>query len=424
MSSPPRRPLRLRLSSGAWRIAPVLCALVFVTADAAAGKSAAPKQDARKTETPSKQPAKADAKKTDASKPAPGARKDAKADTSKPAKAPDARKTDASKPTAAPDAKKTDASKPANAPAPAPVPAPSPAPAPPLAAGYWVGAHLLGPGPAVMAATEAMSLGTSVEGAPTSSGAIVGQVASVHEALQFVARWAFDGVAPPPDDRTLRQPPARPPGGELLTRHGAVLVALTVQGRTADGGLRAIQWPKEQAELLPPDLAWQPAALLPERAPVFAAPAPRVPPASERFALARRSGGLFVLGALDRCDGAGDARTCLRWLQVVAREGERFVAGYLPAFQVALQAGWRRGQGALPRAQLIASGTRGGVAQFLLVARARDNVLHRLTLEAPLAGEAFPEATLRVEGDLAIVEFAGAPARRIALDATMDARPR
>jgi hypothetical protein len=46
-------------------------------------------------------------------------------------------------------------------------------------------------------------------------------------------------------------------------------------------------------------------------------------------------------------------------------------------------------------------------------------------LEPPrLAGEAFPEATLRVDGDWAIVEFAGAPARRIALDATMDARPR
>lgn len=381
---------------------------------APAAKKDAGKTDAKKTDTkkadPKKTEPKADAKKVDPKK----------TDTKKPEPKPDPKKPDPKKDAG----KKPEPPKP-EPPKPAPPPAP-PAPPPPsaTAAGYWVGAHLLGPGPAVMAATEAMSLGTSIDGAPTSSGAIVGQVTAVHDALRFVARWAFDGAFPPPTDRALRQPPARPPGGDLLARHGAVLVALTVQGRTADGGLRSIQWPKEQAELLPPDVAWIPAALVPERAPLFAAPAPRVPAAGERYALARRSGGLFVLGALDRCEGSGDDRVCLRWLQVVAREGERFLAGYLPAFQVALLDGWRRGQGALPRAQLIASGVRGATAQYLLVARARDNVLHRVTVEAPLAGEAFPEATLRVDGDWAIVEFAGAPARRIALDATMDARPR
>lgn len=278
-----------------------------------------------------------------------------------------------------------------------------------------------------------MSLGTSVEGAPTAVGAVVGQVASIHDALRFVARWAFTAVAGSARDRTLRQPAAPVPGGDLLATHGAVLVALTVQGRSAEGTARAIQWPKEQAELLPPDLPWIPAALVPDRAPLFAAPAARVPPTSERYSLARRAGGLFVLGALDRCDerppavpGAADppTRVCLRWYQVVARDGERFQAGYLPAFQVALADDWRRGQGALPRAQLIASGTRGEVAQFLLLARARDNSLHRLTLEAPLVGDAFPEATLGVDGDWATVSFAGAATRRIALDATMDARPR
>lgn len=297
--------------------------------------------------------------------------------------------------------------------------------------GYWLGAHLLGPGPGVLAATESMSLGTTVEGAPTSVGAVVGQAASIHDALRFVARWAFAAVAGPARERALRQPAAPVPGGDLLATHGAVLVALTVQGRGADGSVRAIQWPKDQAELLPPDLPWLPAALVPERAPLFAAPAARVPPASERYALVRRAGGLFVLGALDRCvdapasaSGPPHGRECLRWYQVVARDGERFLAGYLPAFQVALADDWRRGQGALPRAQLIASGTRGDAAQFVLLARARDNSLHRLSLAVPLDGDAFPEATVSVDGDWATVTFAGADARRIALDATMDARPR
>ncbi|MCY1062298.1 hypothetical protein [Nannocystis sp. SCPEA4] len=310
---------------------------------------------------------------------------------------------------------------------------PAPAPAAPSGGGYWVGAHLLGPGPAVLAATEAMSLGTSVDGAATSVGAVVGQVTTIHDAMRFVARWAFGAAVGPARDRTVRQTPAPIPGGDLLPTHGAVLVALTVQGRSPEGGTRTIQWPKEQAELLPPDLAWIPAALVPDRAPLFAAPSARIPPTSERFALARRAGGLFVLGALDRCDdrspplpGAGGepVRACLRWYQVVARDGERFQAGYLPAFQVSITEDWRRGQGALPRAQLIASGTRGDTAQFVLLARARDNALHRVTLEAPLVGDAFPEATLSVDGDWAEVRFAGAAPRRIALDATMDARPR
>lgn len=390
-----------------WPIAPVLAALALVTGAAAAAPKPAAKADAKKDAKTDTKSAKSDPKqagKTDT--------KSTKSD----AKPSEPKKTD--KPSAAP------AKPPAAAPAPAKPPAPAPAPALPAAGGYWVGAHLLGPGPGVIAATEAMSLGTSTEGAPASAGVIVGQTPALHDALRFVARWAFAATVPGLDDRAIRQPTAPVPGGDLLERHGVVVVALTVQGRSADGSLRAIQWPREQKDVLPPELAWQPAALLPDRAPLFAAPAARVPPAGERYAQARRGGGLFVLGALDRCADVDGRRDCLRWLQVVARDGERFQAGYLPAFQVALADRWQRGQGNLPRAQLIASGTRGDAAVFVLVARARDNAVHRLTLETPLAGDAYPEATLRVDGDWAIVGFAGAPERRIALDATMDARPR
>jgi hypothetical protein len=115
---------------------------------------------------------------------------------------------------------------------------------------------------------------------------------------------------------------------------------------------------------------------------------------------------------------------CLRWAQVISRDGDEFHAGYLPASQVATVDGWRRGAGAAPRAQLLASGTTGARAQFVLVARTREGGLHRRTLEAPLVGDAYPAARLRVDGEWATVEFAGAPAQRIALDASMDARVR
>lgn len=394
--------------------------MAFATAVAAA-----PTKDAGKARD-SKAPAKSDPKAKD-TKSDPKA-KDAKADprAKEPAKADpkskdakDAKPEPKAKEPAKPDPKAKEPAKPAPAPAPPPAPAPAP-----TAAGYWVGAQLLGPGPAQTAAAEAMSLGTGAD-APSAASQLVGQVATVQEALHFVARWAFAGAPlPPPGELALREDAAPVPGGDLLGRHGAVLYALTVLGRSADGGTRAIKWPQDSAELLPEGLAWRPGALLVDRAPLFAAPAPRVPPASERFALARRSGNLFVLGAVDRCTRSGGPRECLRWLQVVVRDGERFHAGYLPAFQVGLADGWRKGQGALPRAQLIPAATRGDAAVFVLVARARDNGLHRQTVQAPLHGDAFPAATLRVEGDWAVVEFAGAPARRIALDASMDARPR
>jgi len=307
-----------------------------------------------------------------------------------------------------------------------PPPAP-PAPPAPVAAGYWLGARLLGPAPAQQAALEAIALPTGIDGAPDQT--VAGQVETLAEAMTWVARWSFAGEPLPrptlePADSPLHTGPAPIPGGPLFTRHGAVLHALSVRGRSLDGSTRAIRWPQAAAEITPPELPWLPAVLLAERAPLFAAPASRVPPAAERFAHARRGGHLWILGLVDRCDRAAGERVCLRWAQVVAREGDEFRAGYLPAHQLAPIDGWRRGSGAAPRAQLLASGTVGARAQFLLVARTRDGGLHRHTLEAPLVDDAYPAARLRVEGEWAIVEFTGAPPRRIALDATLDARPR
>ena len=305
-----------------------------------------------------------------------------------------------------------------------PVPTPPPIPAP-GAGGYWLGARLLGPG--AVPALAAMSPGTGGDGGPDS--AIAGQVPTMPEAMAWVARWAFAGPALPapsldPADSPIHTGPAPIPGGELYRAHHAILQALTIRGRSLDNGLRAIRWPTSAAELTPPGATWLPAVLLAERAPLFSAPSHRVPPAAERYAFARKAGSLWLLGHLDRCSNASGERVCLRWAQVISRDGDEFHAGYLPASQVATVDGWRRGAGAAPRAQLLASGTTGARAQFVLVARTREGGLHRRTLEAPLVHDAYPAARLRIDGEWATVEFAGAPAQRIALDTSMDARVR
>jgi hypothetical protein len=247
--------------------------------------------------------------------------------------------------------------------------------------------------------------------------------------MAWVARWAFAGEPLPrpalePADSPLHEGPAPIPGGPLFTRHGVVLHALSVRGRSLDGSTRAIRWPQAAAEITPPEQRWLPAVLLTDRAPLFAAPAARVPPAAERFAEVRRSGHLWILGLVDRCSAPAGERVCLRWAQVITRDGDEFRAGYLPAYQLAPIDAWRRGAGAAPRAQLLASGTIGARAQFLLIARTRDGGLHRRTLEAPLVDDAYPAARLRVDGEWATIEFSGSEPRRVALDGTLDARPR
>ena len=385
-------------------------------APAKPGAAAAPsKPDPKASKTPAKPDPKAS--KTPA-KPGPKtpAKPDPKASKSEPKPDPKA-----SKPTSPPDPKASSPDPKASSPAAPPAP-----PAPPsTAGGYWLGARLLGAVEAQALALADMSSGTGTENAP--DGAVAGQAATMPEAMAWVARWAFGGPAlplpaPEPAASPLQLGPAPVPGGPLFTTRGALLHALTIRGRNLDGSLRAIRWPGTAAELTPPDQKWLPAVLLAERAPLFAAPSAHVPPAAERFAFARRSGALWLLGHVDRCTGASGERVCLRWAQVLARHGDEFHAGYLPAAQVARVDGWKRGAGAAPRAQLLATGTTGTRAQFLLVARTRDGGLHRRTLGAPMTGDAYPAAKLRIEGEWAIVEITGTGTQRIALDASLDAR--
>ncbi|MBL9102133.1 MAG: hypothetical protein JNL82_14305 [Myxococcales bacterium] len=348
-------------------------------------------------------------------KPDPKASKSTDKPTSKPGEKPDPKASQRAEPPV------PEASTP-----PDPLSASAPPLAPAAADGYWLAARLLGPPEAVAAArrTLAADLGASVDAAGT-----LGARPSLAEAVQWLARWSFSGdplpaLAAAPADLPLHQGPAPIPGGALYRDHGVVLHALTITGRSGDGGTRTIRWPQTASEIVPPDLPWVTGVLLADRAPLFAAPAAHVPPAGERHALVRRSGSLFILGYTDRCTAESGARVCLHWAQVIARDGDEFHAGYLPAFQVARVDGWIRGAGQHPRVQLLVAGTAGASAQLLLVARTRDGKLHRRTLLAPMTGDAYPAARVRLDGEWATVEFTGAAAQRVAVDASLDARVR
>lgn len=139
--------------------------------------------------------------------------------------------------------------------------------------------------------------------------------------------------------------------------------------------------------------------------------------------MARRRGGLFVLGWFDRCLPNTTRRRCMRWAQVIARDGDRFTTGYLPMAQVAIRDAWVEGSQPLPRAQLIRTGLVAGRAQWLLLARGVDNQLHRKTIEAAANETGWPTTTLSIEGEDAILSLGAAAPVRVRLDASLDARP-
>ena len=300
-----------------------------------------------------------------------------------------------------------------------------PEPAPPKTrGGYWLSVDLLGPAAAQQAAVTELSEGLPLRDPAETPppGIMVGHVGEVTEALRWGARFAFEPRPTlPPHPAALQRVPAPEPAGGLRRRHGATLAAFVVSGATPELRPRTIEWPVDQSAILPSGSTWLPGALIPTRAPLFAAPAPVVPPAAHAHAMAHRRGGLFVVGWVDRCTEAPNQ--CLRWAQVIVRDGNRFSPGYLPMFQVALRTSWVRGEGALPRAQLIATRTLDQEAQFVLLARSRDNQLHRRTLHTAKAADGWPRSSLRIEGDVGIVTLGDDPPVALALDATLDARP-
>lgn len=297
-------------------------------------------------------------------------------------------------------------------------------------AGYWLSVDLIGPA----AARSEAAFSMSAETAPRSPrdgrlpGQAVGHVSDIHAVVAWLERHAFGtATAPLPfDPAMLHQTAAPDVAGTLRETFGVQLRAVVVTGATTAGDRRTIEWPTDATRIMPSTTSWHVAALLPDAAPLFAAPSVRVPPASERFTLARRRGDVFVVGMVDRCEETPTYR-CTRWVQAVIRNGDRFVPGYLPAAQVALRDRWVSSTPEnLPRAQLLRVGVRDRDAQFLLVARDAAGVLHRRTLDAPLqqgtAGAGFPDVTLAVSATQATVTQAG-QVQVFDLDATLDTRP-
>lgn len=280
--------------------------------------------------------------------------------------------------------------------------------------GYWLSAEFDGPeGSQVQAAAEMAGdrerVFTLDEGAAQGAqlpGQAVARSPTVQDAMSWVSRWAFDGALGFPDDvGALRLAPAPEVGGSLLRRFGVRLRSLVVTGATPDDGVRDIHWPVDQRQVLPADSSWRSAALVPSHAAIFAAPSATLPPARERSGEAERAGGLFVLGRVDRCaelpalqpagaEPAKPVRNCMRWVQVLARSGDRFLPGYLPSFQIAETEAWVRAEGGLPRAQLRAASIEGELARYTLVVRLLDNQLHQTVVERPTVDGGFEDFEL------------------------------
>lgn len=285
-------------------------------------------------------------------------------------------------------------------------------------AGFGLEVELVGSTRSVMAARDRMlaDVGTPDE----IDGSIRrGRVQTLREALSWVELWAFSGRVG--FDPAIRESVAPRPGSQVP---GDVhLVSLRVVPTAEGGEDEPLRWPSDPREIVARNTDWRAAALLPDGAPLFAAPAPFIPPAGERVAWAERRGDILVLGELDRCTPRGGRQQCLRWSQVLVRVGESFTPGYLPSSQVAPLGGWVQGETPLPRAQILPVGVLGSRATWLLVARADDGQLHRRTLFGPLEDGGFPSRRVTIENGIATVTFGDAPPAIVRLAPEMDARP-
>jgi hypothetical protein len=131
------------------------------------------------------------------------------------------------------------------------------------------------------------------------------------------------------------------------------------------------------------------------RAPMFCAPAPALPPASERCQIVRIDDAVWLLDSVDRCaeDGA-----CLRWAQILVRRGDRFFGGWVPATQVIPDSAWVGGPGERRFALVPSHRTRAEVG-FALLEQRGDRREPAIGLRRAHAGAAWPSAAVEVLGE-------------------------
>lgn len=203
--------------------------------------------------------------------------------------------------------------------------------------GFWLSVEMLGPRGAQLDAARSLAQPPVVEALPRGGlpppGELVGRVDTLEQALAWVAANTFAPVDSSPGATPI-------PGGRLLAEYDLIQTALVVTGPSLDG-TTPYAWPPA-VELPVPD-TWLEASLTVARTPVFAAPAPTHPPAAERYRVATITDAIWLLGTRDSC--APSSGNCLRWAQVVVRQGDRFFGGWIPASLVAPDSAWIGGPG-------------------------------------------------------------------------------
>jgi hypothetical protein len=281
--------------------------------------------------------------------------------------------------------------------------------------GFWLSVELIGPrGAQVDAAAELVD--ESVEatlprGGRPPPGELVGRVANLEQAIRWIDRHAFGeaaiGFEPRPVDRQAERPTPIP-GGPLYTKHGVVTTALVVTAAGDSGGTREYPWPSAGMLPTPVDSDWRAAELIAARIPMFAAPAPFVPPVSERYLELGSTSEVWVLGTLDRCDDA--FANCLRWNQVIAREGDRFLAGWVPGFHAVPFAAWQHDDSIAgrPRRFALVEGHREpGKVGYVLLEREGQGPTRTTGFVIDHVGRDWPSATLTLLSGTLTVTIAG-----------------
>ncbi len=265
--------------------------------------------------------------------------------------------------------------------------------------GFWLGVELLGPRGAQVKAAASLADGDVSPGLPRGGhpppGELVGRVDTLEQALAWVARHAFDrGAVGFPGAQAMAEGEVAIPGGTLLRDHQVVLTALVVTAGSETGGTRELAWPSAALLPTPANADWRPAMLAVGRAPLFAAPSAKLPPASERYLEVEATHDLWQIGLLDRCEASASGEACLRWAQVLVRVGDRFKAGWLPSYQVVPLAAWVRDHGSGRFALLESHREPGEVVFVLLEQRDGSSPVRATQLRVDHVGRDWPAASL------------------------------
>jgi hypothetical protein len=281
-----------------------------------------------------------------------------------------------------------------------PEPEPEPGPIAPAieTAGFWLSLELIGPRGAQIDAAEAQRTPPIEDAIPRGGspppGELVGRVETLEQALQWIEQYAFEGPLP---------------GGALLREHGVHLTAMVLTGASPSGGTTAYPWPPARALAAPE--SWLPASLAVARAPVFAAPSATLPPASERYRVVELDDAVWQLGVVDRCAETG---ACLRWAQILVRQGDRWFGGWVPAAHVVADREWVGGPDERRFAVIASHRDRAEVGHVLLGQRGDRREAPRGITQAH-AGADWPSASVQFLGNQLLVVIADEPALTLEL---------